>query len=55
MAVAGRASSFQAKGDSCVPLVIGVVLYRPGLFSVAFGHTPVPARGQWIEGVKSIA
>jgi hypothetical protein len=46
-------SQNQAQGDSRSRLVIGVARHRPDLFSVALGHAPVPAGGQWIEGVHS--
>jgi hypothetical protein len=43
----------QAQGDSRVRLMIGFARHGPDLFSVTFGHMPVPACGQWIEGVTS--
>jgi hypothetical protein len=43
-------SAFEAQSDSCLPLVIVVAPYRPGLFSVALGHAHAPARGKRVRG-----
>ena len=43
-------SQNQAQGDSRLRLVIDVAPHRPGLFSVALGHAPVPTCGKRLRG-----